>query len=182
MAGRVYRVDHDFTATESVELSVSKGDVVVTVDDSGEQDGWLLVSKRGLPSVRGYVPVSYLSVLPSLPAPTPAVRSSSPPRSTSSPRLASPAVPAGSSVDNYETAFEQHHSYIREVLRRREQTFSRLESAIQAQQRRISDLLDRNSQLTTRIVELDNRIEEERRRWRDAIESEKKAVQQFASS
>jgi predicted nucleic acid-binding Zn-ribbon protein len=97
--------------------------------------------------------------------------------------MSSPAAPTASSsaADNYEAAFEQHHSYIREVLRRREQTFSRLETAISTQQRRIADLLERNSQLTSRIVDLDNRIEDERRRWRDAIESEKKAVQQFGS-
>jgi len=185
---RLYRVEFDFTATDTVELSVSKGEIVIAVDDGGEQDGWVLVHKRNQPSARGYVPAGYLAKTNELALSSGSL--SSLPR-VNSPRLSSPRLSTVQSTtttaiptappEGFESAFEQHHTYIRDVLRRREQTFGRLESAIAAQQRRIADLLERNSQLTSRIVELDGRIEEERRRWRDAIETEKKAVQQFGS-
>ena len=57
-----YIVNHDFQAEENEEgeLSVQKGTIVVSVDSSGDGDGWIEVYIHSDRSRRGYVPESYL--------------------------------------------------------------------------------------------------------------------------
>lgn len=56
---RYYKVAHDFTAVESVELSVHKGEVVCSIENV-VQEGWMKVEVTTDALRRGFVPLSYL--------------------------------------------------------------------------------------------------------------------------
>ena len=55
---RVFRVLFDFAASERVELTVKKDDIVLTPSTANTADDWLLVEKYSEPSAKGYIPSS----------------------------------------------------------------------------------------------------------------------------
>lgn len=64
---RYYKVLHDFTATDQVELSVKKGDLVCA-QERIEQDGWLKVELASDTRRRGFVPLTYVREVSSGPS------------------------------------------------------------------------------------------------------------------
>lgn len=64
---KYFKVLHDFQATDAVELSVRKGDVLCA-SERVEQDGWLKVEMAADTRRRGFVPVTYVKECPAPPS------------------------------------------------------------------------------------------------------------------
>eukprot|EP00698_Gefionella_okellyi_P002893 TRINITY_DN12757_c0_g1_i1.p1 TRINITY_DN12757_c0_g1~~TRINITY_DN12757_c0_g1_i1.p1 ORF type:complete len:249 (-),score=58.03 TRINITY_DN12757_c0_g1_i1:57-803(-) len=225
---RVFRVEYDFQASESVELTVNRGDILLAVQDFTASDEWVIVERVG-DKKKGYVPNSYLKELVGseaavyLPAPLSSSRlaSSTPfkspraftssastastafksPRSFASSTLgvrdlasrdamstsrigatpggisaisSTPAAPGGS--ESFTEMFARHEQYFKQVMKQREETFKKLEGSIASAAKEISICQEKNSKLSQRISDLDNMIEDERRKWKDRLEAEKKTM------
>jgi hypothetical protein len=190
--------------------------------DTNLKDEWILVEKHVDSSQRGYIPSSYVQVLPDseagkyialpssagTPGATPAAKSaasafmSSSKYPSAAKTLATPttvqatparSIPASASQpapftssknlgsastagDSFAEMFARHEQYFKQVMRQREETFRKLETSITAASREMSECQEKNSQLSNRINDLDTMIEEERRKWRERLDHEKKQL------
>eukprot|EP00769_Ergobibamus_cyprinoides_P000698 gnl/Ergobibamus_cyprinoides/1703.p1 GENE.gnl/Ergobibamus_cyprinoides/1703~~gnl/Ergobibamus_cyprinoides/1703.p1 ORF type:complete len:187 (+),score=63.49 gnl/Ergobibamus_cyprinoides/1703:129-689(+) len=183
MDNQYYRVEFDFIAGEAVEMSVKKDDIVVSAPNPGadQSDEWLYVAKVDDPSQTGFIPVSYAQELSSSEVASLGLDSGS-----AAPLTASLlAGPSGSPMEqsgmpaNFSDMFSRHQAYFEQVVRQREASFKKLETALTSAASEITQCQERNAKLSQQIVALDNMIEEERRKWRERLESEKKGL--FAS-
>jgi hypothetical protein len=55
---RVFRTLYDFSASEKVELSVRKDDIVLASVSASLSEDWVHVEKFSDPSAKGYIPAS----------------------------------------------------------------------------------------------------------------------------
>lgn len=199
---KVYRSNYDFNAEDtSVELSVAEGDIVISTQPP--QDMWIHVYKYTRPDAKGYVPFDYLSELPPAEAKAYLVSSTPSPRREAVPAAVSAFARASMSTNNLSSstagmsqsrynaastvpvpsglpsadAFAQHEAQFRQVLKAREETFRKLESSLAQTADEIRQCQTRNSELNGKVRELDAMIEEERRRWKDRLDAEKKQLQ-----
>eukprot|EP00762_Andalucia_godoyi_P007428 ANDGO_07860.mRNA.1 putative SH3 domain protein len=200
---KVYRVNYGFTADSDVEITVTAGEIVVA--QQSPQDMWIHVSKFTKPEIKGYIPYEYVEELSPQEAKPYLVASSGSPRKSQSSSVAAggpPTTAASSAPYQYRTpvptsasavsqrsvtssltatgvsdTFAQHEVQFRQILKAREETFRKLEASLQATADEVRQCQGRNADLGGKIRELDSMIEEERRKWKDRLEIEKKQLQ-----
>eukprot|EP00768_Dysnectes_brevis_P003622 gnl/Dysnectes_brevis/2577_a3106_1959.p1 GENE.gnl/Dysnectes_brevis/2577_a3106_1959~~gnl/Dysnectes_brevis/2577_a3106_1959.p1 ORF type:complete len:191 (+),score=13.66 gnl/Dysnectes_brevis/2577_a3106_1959:95-667(+) len=189
MDQRVFRATFDFQANDpAVELSIHVDDILIEVQtaDYQQSDQWTLVCRLQDPAKSGFVPSNrveqlssseaqqyleqYRRSLPSGPNPVHSSTIAPPPESHD-------AVPA-----SFSEMFARHDAYFKSVVAKREQSFSKLEEALESAAKEIGDCKERNARLRGQISELDQLIEEERRKWRERLEQEKKSLFQSLDS
>ncbi|GKT18848.1 hypothetical protein ADUPG1_011389, partial [Aduncisulcus paluster] len=95
--------------------------------------------------------------------------------STAAPEVGEP-LDTTSLPSSFADMFHRHDAYFRQVVKQREESFRRLETSLNAAAQEISVCQEKNTKLTQRIVELDNLIDEERRKWRERLDAEKKSL------
>eukprot|EP00708_Paratrimastix_pyriformis_P004560 GAFH01003455.1.p2 GENE.GAFH01003455.1~~GAFH01003455.1.p2 ORF type:complete len:150 (+),score=45.99 GAFH01003455.1:459-908(+) len=78
--------------------------------------------------------------------------------------------------ESFNEMFARHEHYFKQVMRQREESFKKLESAMQAAAQDIHQCQEKNAKLSQRIMDLDGLIEEERKRWKERLEAEKKTL------
>lgn len=91
------------------------------------------------------------------------------PRGSATPRTAANA-------ESFNEMFARHEHYFKQVMKQREETFKKLESAMQSAAKDIASCQEKNAKLAQRITDLDALIEEERKRWKERLEAEKKTL------
>ena len=62
-------------------------------------------------------------------------------------------------------------------MKQREETYHKLENSIHSTSSEIASCQQKNEALAMKIADMERLIDEERRRWRDRLEAEKKALQ-----
>eukprot|EP01027_Heterolobosea_sp_BB2_P010326 GEZU01015164.1.p1 GENE.GEZU01015164.1~~GEZU01015164.1.p1 ORF type:complete len:226 (-),score=48.41 GEZU01015164.1:18-695(-) len=82
----------------------------------------------------------------------------------------------------YTESFMRHEQFFKQVMKQREETFKKLEKSIMTTQKEIAQCQEKNAHLADRIKELDKMVEDERRKWRERIEAEKKRIASNSSS
>ncbi|GCA62869.1 hypothetical protein KIPB_006323, partial [Kipferlia bialata] len=162
-------------------------------DAPNDQDEWILVARLEVPTESGYVPSSFTKQLPPdqasqhLNAPLETIQPEAPAQGEAAAALSVSSLQPGATAQStapaattealpasFQEMFARHDAYFKQVVQQREESFKKLEGALSAASQEIAMCREKNSKLTQRIVELDNVIEEERRRWRERLDSEKK--------
>jgi len=87
-----------------------------------------------------------------------------------------PLAARGSTGESFNEMFARHEHYFKQVMKQREESFKKLEMAMQAAAQDIRQCQEKNNKLSQRIVDLDGLIEEERKRWKERLEAEKKTL------
>lgn len=261
---KVFEVQFEFEGADEAEIKkVLPGDVVISLPQERREE-WILVALHKTPTVRGYVPRTFLKQLedqqkvadylktfdetdalgglpadsgptasaggvpavgtpeaptapaaaagpgaaasPPPPADASATASPATPPATDQTRISMPsAVPAASRAsvtrpgiggslsttprrpvtltpraavasESFNELFARHEHYFRQVMKQREDTFKKLEQAMQAASKDIASCQEKNQKLAQRIADLDGLIEEERKRWKERLEAEKKTL------
>lgn len=72
--------------------------------------------------------------------------------------------------------FSEQEAHFRSLMRSREETFRKLESSMTATTEEIRQCQSRNAELNAKIRELEMLVDDERRKWKDRLETEKKQM------
>eukprot|EP00771_Trimastix_marina_P001139 gnl/Trimastix_PCT/2186.p1 GENE.gnl/Trimastix_PCT/2186~~gnl/Trimastix_PCT/2186.p1 ORF type:complete len:271 (+),score=58.07 gnl/Trimastix_PCT/2186:35-814(+) len=78
--------------------------------------------------------------------------------------------------ESFNEMFARHEHYFKTVMKQREETFKKLELNMSSAAKEIQQCQEKSAKLTQRIVDLDRLIEEERKRWKDRLDAEKKTL------
>lgn len=104
-------------------------------------------------------------------------------------KMNSGRTPSGASItpgggaggSSYAESYARQEAFFKQVMKQREDTFNKLEKALSQTGKEIALCQDKNAQLSERLKDLDKMIEDERRKWRDRIEAEKKRLSAIPS-
>lgn len=180
-----YRLQHDFNAQESIELSVRKGDIVST--EAKAEDGWIEVTASN--GAKGFVPFSFLKEATSpartVPGPTVGYTSTTTARYGGTGRSMSPASSEFGTLSAPAPVIEtfmKNELFYKDLLRQRQEAMERLERIIGEAAADIATCKDKNSQLTRKLKDLDQLLDKERRKWKDRVDEEKLILTQKTAS
>ncbi|CAL6088161.1 Conserved_hypothetical protein [Hexamita inflata] len=76
-------------------------------------------------------------------------------------------------ADSFKDLFEKHEQYFQQVSEKRDESFRKLADAIAHAQKEIQNCRERNGKIRGQIRELDDLIDQERKRWKERLEIEK---------
>jgi hypothetical protein len=179
-----YRLQHDFNAQESIELSVRKGDIVST--EAKPEDGWIEVTASN--GAKGFVPFSFLKEATSPARTVPGPASGSGYAGTTRYGSGRSMSPASSEFGTLSApapvieTFMKNELFYKDLLRQRQEAMERLERIIGEAAADIATCKDKNSQLTRKLKDLDQLLDKERRKWKDRVDEEKLILTQKTAS
>jgi hypothetical protein len=198
---RYFKVLYDFQASDTVELTVKKGDLVCAPSDAVEQDGWMKVELASDTRRKGFVPATYLRETTTIPqGRTPQQQPQVQPsynRNNSSAMIAvplqdssnmsglgvplspGPAVVTPASVTE---AFMKNEVYFKQLMKQRQEALAKLEMGIGEAVADVAACKDKNATLARKLRDLDATIEKERKKWAQRVDEEKALVQRSAAT
>lgn len=201
----LFKVKFDFTATDPIELTVKTDEVLRGLEPP--TNGWVSCEVQGQPRRRGFVPVTYVEQIrefsrgPTATGNKPqSARQPSPPQAAGMDRYAqqqqaderpnqqaaTPHNPAGaimvsSAIPNPAAVVEgfmKNEVYFRQLMKQRQETLAKIESALSEVSGEVAQCRDRNSQVTRKLKDLDSLIVKERRKWKERADEERLVMAQ----
>jgi hypothetical protein len=82
-----------------------------------------------------------------------------------------------SAQDAFTDMLNEFRVKLAEVMKEREESFRKLERGLTSTAKEIHTAQERNTALTQKIIQLDAWIEEEKQKWKEALENERRMLQ-----
>ena len=208
---RYFKILYDFHASDGVELSVKKGDLVCAPTETVEQDGWIKVELASDNRRKGFVPATYVRETTTVAvsnqqqlssaggAPRQgAVNSNYGPAMSGGGRafvpvqqqqqqqdysgLAPSPAPVVVTPASVTEAFMKNEVYFKQLMKQRQEALAKLEMGLGEAVADIAACKDKNATLARKLRDLDGTIEKERKKWAQRVDEEKILIQRSATT